>query len=317
MGYAYPWVSGRVLRGILPYAQAAGRRLPTALRKRESWSAGRRADARAGKGLRRDDAAAPFHAHRAGQLLCPERRRGAGKRNGARGFVRNTVREMRDGGFVGIDVDFEFLGKALAASYAAFLQELSQAVHTAGGYLMAAVAPKTSDTQPGVLYEGHDYAAIGKAVDQVLLMTYEWGYTYGPPMAVAPIDAVERVVRYAVSRIEPGKLLLGFPNYAYDWTLPYEAGLTRAVVIGNEAARQLAFDTRSEIQFDETAQTPWFSYTGMDGAVHEVWFEDVRSSLARFHLVKQYALRGLGYWNFMRPFTANFSLANAALRLPD
>ena len=54
------------------------------------------------------------------------------------------------------------------------------------------------------------------------------------------------------------------------------------------------------------------SYTGMDGAVHEVWFEDVRSSLARFHLVKQYALRGLGYWNFMRPFTANFSLANAA-----
>ena len=89
------------------------------------------------------------------------------------------------------------------------------------------------------------------------------------------------------------------------------------MVIGNEAARQLAFDTRSEIQFDETAQTPWFSYTGMDGAVHEVWFEDVRSSLAKFHLVKQYALRGLGYWNFMRPFTGNFSLANAALRLPD
>ena len=250
-----------------------------------------------------------FSAQSAGAVLENETARAA--------LIRNTVREMRDGGFVGIDVDFEFLGKALAASYAAFLQELSQAVHTAGGYLMAAVAPKTSDTQPGVLYEGHDYAAIGKAVDQVLLMTYEWGYTYGPPMAVAPIDAVERVVRYAVSRIEPGKLLLGFPNYAYDWTLPYEAGLTRAVVIGNEAARQLAFDTRSEIQFDETAQTPWFSYTGMDGAVHEVWFEDARSSLAKFHLVKQYALRGLGYWNFMRPFTANFSLANAALRLPD
>ena len=55
-------------------------------------------------------------------------------------------------------------------------------------------------------------------------MTYEWGFTYGPPMAVAPLNAVERVVKYAVSRIEAGKLLLGFPNYAYDWTLPYEAG---------------------------------------------------------------------------------------------
>ena len=71
---------------------------------------------------------------------------------------------MRDGGFVGIDVDFEFLGKALCGKATRrFLQELSRAVHTAGGYLMAAVAPKTSDTQPGVLYEGHDYAAIGKS----------------------------------------------------------------------------------------------------------------------------------------------------------
>lgn len=293
------------------------RRLPTALRKRESCPPGRRADAQRWQRtsavttllhlstLTEQAASLPSAQVRCWKTkrrarLCP----GHGPRDARRRLCRRGV-------------DFEFLGKALAASYAAFLQELSQAVHTAGGYLMAAVAPKTSDTQPGVLYEGHDYAAIGKAVDQVLLMTYEWGYTYGPPMAVAPIDAVERVVRYAVSRIEPGKLLLGFPNYAYDWTLPYEAGLTRAVVIGNEAARQLAFDTRSEIQFDETAQTPWFSYTGMDGAVHEVWFEDVRSSLARFHLVKQYALRGLGYWNFMRPFTANFSLANAALRLPD
>ena len=316
-GYAYPYVQESVLRGILSFAGAL---MPFTYGFTETGELVRPDDEQM-RALAKDFGVTTllhlstlteqgsFSAQRAGAVLENETARAA--------LIRNTVREMRDGGFVGVDVDFEFLGKALAASYAAFLQELSQAVHTAGGYLMAAVAPKTSDTQPGVLYEGHDYAAIGKAVDQVLLMTYEWGYTYGPPMAVAPIDAVERVVRYAVSRIEPGKLLLGFPNYAYDWTLPYEAGLTRAVVIGNEAARQLAFDTRSEIQFDETAQTPWFSYTGMDGAVHEVWFEDVRSSLARFHLVKQYALRGLGYWNFMRPFTANFSLANAALRLPD
>ena len=195
------------------------------------------------------------------------------------------------------------------------LRELADAVHAAGGYLMAALAPKTSDDQPGVLYEGHDYAAIGQETDKILLMTYEWGFTYGPPMAVAPLNAVERVVQYAVSRIEAGKLLLGFPNYAYDWTLPHEAGLTRAATLGNEAAAQLAFDTGSEIFFDEPAQTPWFSYTGMDGAVHEVWFEDVRSSLAKFALVRQYGLGGLGYWNFMRPFAANFSLLNAQFRL--
>ena len=49
--------------------------------------------------------------------------------------------------------------------------------------------------------------------------------------------------------------------------------------------------------------------------VHEVWFEDVRSSEAKFRLVTEFGLKGLGYWNFMRPFTANFSLLNAMFAL--
>ena len=34
-------------------------------------------------------------------------------------------------------------------------------------------------------------------------MTFEWGYTYGPPMAVAPLPQVRAVLDYAVSVIEP------------------------------------------------------------------------------------------------------------------
>ena len=59
-------------------------------------------------------------------------------------------------------------------------------------------------------------------------------------MAVAPIGAVRRVVEFALTQMEPGKILLGFPNYAYDWTLPFTAGATRAQSIGNEAAPLLA-----------------------------------------------------------------------------
>ena len=316
-GYAYPYVQESVLRGILPFTGALmpftygftpeGALVPMdderLLALAEDYGV------RPFLHLSTLMAAGTFSAAQAAVVLRSETLQ--------RTLAEAALQKMQEKGYQGLDVDFEYLGQELAEAYAQFLTLLHERLAPYGLPLIAALAPKTSADQPGTLYEGHDYAAVASACDAVLLMTYEWGYTYGPPMAVAPIDAVERVVRYAVSRIEPGKLLLGFPNYAYDWTLPYEAGLTRAVVIGNEAARQLAFDTRSEIQFDETAQTPWFSYTGMDGAVHEVWFEDVRSSLARFHLVKQYALRGLGYWNFMRPFTANFSLANAALRLPD
>ena len=315
LGYAYPWANERTLRGILPYADTL---VPFTYGFTEAGelvepddegllALAKEFGAKTLLHLSTLTEQGSFSAQRAGAVLGDDAARGA--------LIQNTVRVMREKGFAGVDVDFEYLGRALAASYAAFLRELADAVHAAGGYLMAALAPKTSDDQPGVLYEGHNYAAIGQAADKILLMTYEWGFTYGPPMAVAPLNAVERVVQYAVSRIEAGKLLLGFPNYAYDWTLPYEAGLTRAATLGNEAAAQLAFDTGSEIFFDEPAQTPWFSYTGMDGAVHEVWFEDVRSSFAKFGLVRQYGLGGLGYWNFMRPFAANFSLLNAQFRL--
>lgn len=145
--------------------------------------------------------------------------------------------------------------------------------------------------------------------------SYEWGYTYGPPMAVAPVYAVRRVLDYAVTEIPPEKIFMGFPNYAYNWTLPFEAGESRAASLSNPGAVDVAIRYGAEIRFDETAQTPYFFYTDEQGAVHEVWFEDPRSSLAKFKLVEEYGFRGLGYWNFMRPFPANFSLLNAMFQI--
>ena len=116
--------------------------------------------------------------------------------------------------------------------------------------------------------------------------------------------------------MEPGKILLGFPNYAYDWTLPFTAGATRAQSIGNEAAPLLAAQYGAEIQFDEQAQTPYFTYQDEAGQPHEVWFEDARSALAKFGLLTEYGLLGLGYWNFMRPFAAGFSLQNYLFSIP-
>ena len=56
----------------------------------------------------------------------------------------------------------------------------------------------------------------------------KWGYAYGPPMAVAPMPQVRRVAEYALARIPAEKILLGVPNYGYDWTLPYVQGGPRA-----------------------------------------------------------------------------------------
>ena len=100
---------------------------------------------------------------------------------------------------------------------------------------------------------------------------------------------------------------MGIPLYGYDWPLPFERGVTKARTIGNIEAVQIAREQGVDIQFDETAQSPFFRYTD-NGIEHEVWFEDVRSMQAKFDLIKEFGLRGAGYWQIMQLFRANWLL---------
>ncbi len=206
-------------------------------------------------------------------------------------------------GYWGVDVDFEYLPGQLAEAYAGFLSRLRTLLAAQGRFLWAALAPKTSASQRGLLYEGHSYPDVAAAVDGVLLMTYEWGYTAGPPMAVAPLPNVRAVLDYAVTEIPAGKIFLGVPNYGYDWTLPFIQGSSRAQSISNQRAIELALEHDIAIQYDESAQSPFFHYTDAAGAIHEVWFEDARSLEAKLRLVAEYGFQGAGFWNIMRPFS--------------
>lgn len=109
---------------------------------------------------------------------------------------------------------------------------------------------------------------------------------------------------------------MGVPNYAYDWVLPYEKGVTRATTIGNVDAVQIAAENNASIQYNETAQTPWFRYI-KNGIEHEVWFEDVRSIQAKMLLAASHQLRGVTYWNLLRPFRANWLLLGELLNVKE
>ncbi|MCI2105493.1 MAG: LysM peptidoglycan-binding domain-containing protein [Intestinimonas sp.] len=92
--------------------------------------------------------------------------------------IANVLKTIQEKGYDGLDVDFEFVFPQDAAAYAAFLTNLNSQLTPMGLPLAAALAPKISADQKGLLYEGHDYRAVGAAADFILLMTYEWGYTY-------------------------------------------------------------------------------------------------------------------------------------------
>jgi len=228
-------------------------------------------------------------------------------------LINNLVETLKLKGYYGADIDFEFIPSEYAETFAAFIGRLAAALNAEGMILFTALAPKISADQTGLLYEGHNYELVGAASNYVLAMTYEWGYTYGPPMAVAPINNVRRVLDYAVSAIPPEKLFMGIPNYGYDWPLPFVAGQTMATSISNVDAVQIADSFNAEISYDETAQSPFFNY--YNGYNHEVWFEDAQSIEAKLLTANSYSLKGVAYWNLMRYFPQNWLVLNALFNI--
>ncbi len=224
-------------------------------------------------------------------------------------LINNLLDTVKMKGYDGVDVDFEYISPQDRDPYTNFVRELTDSMNAQGYRVSVALAPKSSSDQPGLLYEGIDYKGLGESSNSVLVMTYEWGYTYGPPMAVAPIDQVIKVINYAVSQIPSKKVDMGIPNYGYDWPLPYVRGTTEATVVGNIEAVEIAIKNNARIELDRTSMSPYFYYS-KKGISHVVWFEDVRSLESKFKIINTFNLRGIGYWNLMKPFRTNWLLLN-------
>ncbi|MBE5735487.1 MAG: LysM peptidoglycan-binding domain-containing protein [Clostridiales bacterium] len=228
--------------------------------------------------------------------------------NATNNFVSNVLDIMAREGYYGLNVDFEYLHPEDRQLYNDFLANLSTVLHQNGYILAVAVAPKTSDNMQGVLYEAHDYMRIGEVSDIVIIMTYEWGYLYGDPQAISPIDKIDQVISYAVTRIPSNKILLGVSNYAYDWQLPYIKG-EPARYLSNTQALDLAREKGSTIKFDSRAMSPFFNYYTPTNQ-HVVWFEDVRTLNAKLQLVDRYNLAGISIWNINYLFNTYGLLEN-------
>ena len=221
-------------------------------------------------------------------------------------LIESIFQKMREKDYLGVVIDFEYLEPNDRKLYNTFLEEAKNRYDDLGYIVMSAVAPKINAAQVGLLYEAHDYPVHGRLMDRVIIMTYEWGYLYGPAMPVAPINEVERVIRYAVTEIPPDKILMGFPNYGYDFRVPFIQG-TAAQLITNNEAIEIGLDRNVGVQFDTKAQSPFFTYYD-NSQKHEVHFEDPRSITAKINLAIEYGLKGFSYWTLNEFFIQNWIL---------
>lgn len=129
----------------------------------------------------------------------------------------------RPGLFDGFDVDWESPQTADADNFRALLEEFRRQMNAVRPGLRLSIAV---DQAPESL-PGTDFAAIGRLVDQVGVMNYDyagpWSKTTG---FLAPLFAgnshalsIERsIASYRARGVPEHKLLMGLPFYGYSWT---------------------------------------------------------------------------------------------------
>ena len=207
-------------------------------------------------------------------------------------LVTNIVNLTTKDGWDGISLDVEKTPPGDRNNFSAFVAELGKALKAKDKVLNISIPAKFVD-YPSDLWSGaYDYAAIGKAADQIILMTYDehgLGTTQGP---VASEGWVDRVIKFAVGKIPKEKIVMGLPVYSFDWgtnkpTMPdylsYAQTLERAKKHG------------VEILTDPSAKVPQFIYTA-NGVRHEVYYENIASLRAKMDDALKHKLHGVAIW---------------------
>ena len=198
--------------------------------------------------------------------------------------IANIVNKVTTLGYSGMEIDYENLLSSDRTAFTSFVQNLASALHAKSKTLTIVVPAKTSATQ----YPAFDYVALGQAADILKIMAYDYSWSGSTAGSIAPYAWVDKVLAYAVTAINPSKLMLGVPDYGYDWVGTQGKGVlyTQAIATAKTYGAVITQDAQNG---------PHYSYS-LNGLTHTVWFEDAASVSTLFDLANKYNVNGVAIW---------------------
>lgn len=213
-------------------------------------------------------------------------------------LIANAVYLVNSKDLDGINIDFEYLGASsddLRAGFVRFITNLntelkrqdSQAVLTIDTYLV-------SGAEQGLF----NIPILAQNSDAFVIMGYDMHTPAGSPGPVSAMGGDTNIVGYVqnyLEQVDPSKLILAVPYYGYDWPQGVTTPSADSVKILPYA--EIADETKNlQLSWDDTSQTPYFSYKDDSGADRIVHFDNVRSLGIKYDFINRKNLRGVGLW---------------------
>lgn len=180
--------------------------------------------------------------------------------------LENLLALVVDGGYPGLELDYENLSGEDRGSLSQFVLDLGDALHARGQQLSLALHAKLSEPGDWGGAQAQDWAALGRAADRLVIMTYD--HDPSRPGPIAPIAWTESVLEFALSQIPAAKVIQGIPFYGYDWAADGERAYRTYQELEALAA---AYGVRPKREVADHHLVMGYSRNGVD---HEVWIPD-------------------------------------------
>ena len=228
--------------------------------------------------------------------------------------IGNMVDLLQEGGADGISVDFEGLIDGTRDYFTTFIVELRAELDARGLFdAQISIAGPSVNWAGGDGIPEFDLPALLDSADYFFIMGYGYfwgGSTHAGPVGILQLSPAWRAVQSwsmlrtlaTFSRGLPApkrrQILHGVPFYGREWVTASGAMAAStvshvgAVTYSAAQADLLGGLTR---QWDEGAQTPWYAWQS-GGGWHQVYYDDAESLDAKYRLILDQDLGGVGIW---------------------
>ena len=196
--------------------------------------------------------------------------------------------------YLGLNVDFEGPFGEYRQEYTEFITILAELLHENNREISVDVIAQTTKPSPenswGYPFQ---YRELGKVVDYLIIMGYDYASLFSPPGPVAPNEWLVAVKQYALSQVASPKIILGLPFYGRHWTTAPDGK--------HSIGRGVTYNQAMEIS-QEWSKKPTLHESGClhldikqpDGSRDQIFFEDKNTLLEKIKIAE--GLAGIAFW---------------------